>query len=269
MPHQSGFDARRRGARRIAKKAARRGHGDPAALLIRAPTAARWLIRFCVLPRPPAHSPDVDTQPPPACASPRTRAVRATGRQRPHARGRARRARAGLSLVETCALLSLSGVLAAAFVPTFLRHLRFSKIAEASDQLDSLYRSAAAYYATEQRVQGRLARGCLPESAGPTPKQPSVDPQFVDFSSIDVVGRETWSALGQSTDTLRYSYQVRVFEPGCAPRHSPPYPAVTFQASGDLDGDGHTSLLERSASISTDQQALMPIIPLRITDRVE
>jgi type II secretory pathway pseudopilin PulG len=179
------------------------------------------------------------------------------------------RARAGLSLVETCALLSLSGVLAAAFVPSFLRHLRFSKIVEATEQLDALYRSTAAYYATEQHVEGRLARGCLPKGAGPTPKQPSVDPQFVDFASIDVVGRETWRALGRSTGLLRYSYQVQVFEPGCGPRPAPPYPAVTFQASGDLDGDGHFSLLERSASISSDQQALMPVIPLRITDRIE
>jgi hypothetical protein len=171
--------------------------------------------------------------------------------------------------VETCALLSLAGVLTAAFVPTFLRHLRFSKIAEASQRLDDLYRSTASYYATERRAGGQLVRGCLPESAGPTPKQPTVDPQFVDFSSIDVVGRDTWRALGQSTDLLRYSYQVAVAEPGCAPRASPVYPAVTFRALGDLDGDGHPSTLERSASISADQRGLLPIIPLRITDRIE
>lgn len=177
--------------------------------------------------------------------------------------------RAGLSLVETCALLSLSGVLVAAFVPSFLRHLRFSKIAEASEQLDVLYRSAAAYYATEQRVDGRAAHGCLPGNAGPTPKQPSVDPVFVDFSSIDVVGRESWQALGQTTGMLRYSYRLEVPQPGCGPRREPPYPAITFHAQGDLDGDGHLSALERSASISADQQLLQPIIPLRITDRIE
>lgn len=182
---------------------------------------------------------------------------------------RAQQTRAGLSLVETCALLSLAGVLSAAFIPTFLRQLRFSKIAEASQRLDDLYRSSAAYYATDRRVADKLARGCLPESAGPTPKQPSVDPVFVDFSSIDVVGSDTWRVLGQSTDMLRYSYQVVVAEPGCGPRATPVYPAVTFRAIGDLDGDGHPSLLERGASISADQRALMPIIPLRITDRVE
>jgi len=84
-----------------------------------------------------------------------------------------------------------------------------------------------------------------------------------------VVGRDTWRVLGQSTGMLRYNYQVQVFEPGCGPRQAPAYPAVTFRANGDLDGDGHLSLLERSASISSDQQALMPMIPLRITDRTE
>jgi hypothetical protein len=96
-----------------------------------------------------------------------------------------------------------------------------------------------------------------------------VDPVFVDFSSIDVVGSESWQALGQSTGMLRYSYSLDVPEPGCGPRKEPPYPAITFRASGDLDGDGHLSALERSASISPDQQTLAPIIPLRITDRIE
>lgn len=180
------------------------------------------------------------------------------------------RRKAGLSLVEAAALLSLSGVLAAAFVPTFLKQLRFSKIAEASQQLDALYRSSAAYYATDHRVAGQLRHGCLPESAGPTPAEPSPEPVLVDFAAPGVPGRESWRALGESAPRmLRYSYQLVVAEPGCAPRSSPAYPAVTFRASGDLDGDGNRSRLERTASIASDQRTLVPNIPLRILDRVE
>lgn len=171
--------------------------------------------------------------------------------------------------MESCALLSLSGVLAAAFVPSFVRHLRFSKIAEASQQLDDLYRSTAAYYGTDRQAADKLVRGCLPGNAGPTPAEPSGDPQYVDFSSIEVVGPDTWRALGQDTGLLRYSYQVAIAEPGCGPRTLPVYPAATFRAIGDLDADGHHSLLERSAAISADQRSLLPIIPLRIIDRVE
>jgi type II secretory pathway pseudopilin PulG len=183
---------------------------------------------------------------------------------------RAREMRAGLTLVETCAVISLCGVLAAVFVPSFVRHLRFSKIAEASEQLDRLYRSSAAYYATDRHDdRGQLLRGCLPASAGPTPITPSTDPQYVDFASIDVTGRETWSALGVASGHFRYSYELIIAEPGCAPRSSPHYPAVVLRAYGDLDGDGQRSLLERSASISQDQRSLLPIIPLRIVDRTE
>lgn len=184
-------------------------------------------------------------------------------------RSRRSQQRAGLSLVETCALISLSGAMAAAFIPSFFEHLRFSKLSEASEQLDALYRGTAAYYATERRTAAGLTRGCLPESAGPTPSEPSPDPQYVDFGSTDVIGRETWETLGVSEGYYRYSYEVHVAQPGCGPRATPVYPAVTFRAVGDLDGDGQTSLVERSASISSDQRALLPLIPLRIVDRVE
>jgi hypothetical protein len=174
-----------------------------------------------------------------------------------------------LSLVETAALISLCGVLLAVFLPNFIRHLHFSKVAEASQQLDNLYRSTAAYYATERPISGGVARGCLPESAGPTPGEPSAEPARVDFLAPDAVGRDTWRTLGLGEALLRYSYQVSVEQPGCAPRKAPAYPAVIFRASGDLDGDGVRSVLERSASISPDQRALMPNIPLRITQRTE
>jgi type II secretory pathway pseudopilin PulG len=177
---------------------------------------------------------------------------------------------AGLTLVEACAVLSLSGVLVAAFLPSFVRHLRFSKIAEASEQLDQLYRSGAAYYATDRRdARDNLQRGCLPLSAGPTPLTPSTDPQYVDFGSIDVTGRDSWSALGLTSGYFRYSYEMLVADPGCAPRQAPRYPALVLRAQGDLDGDGQRSSLERSASISQDQRSLVPIIPLRIVDRIE
>jgi type II secretory pathway pseudopilin PulG len=174
-----------------------------------------------------------------------------------------------LSLVETAALISLSGVLLAVFVPNFVRHLQFSKVAEASQRLDDLYRASAAYYATERVLSGQLARGCLPESAGPTPSEPSRDPKPVDFLAPEAAGHDTWRALGLSEASLRYSYQISIEQPGCAPRSAPAYPAVRFRATGDLDGDGVHSVLERTASISHDQRALLPNIPLRITQRTE
>ena len=104
----------------------------------------------------------------PAPAHPRTRRPA----RRSAALGSARR-KQGLSLIESAALISLTGILVAAFAPTFLRHLRMSKIAEAVDTLDSLYRGTAAYYSREHTLaEGKLARGCLPPSAGPFPGKP-------------------------------------------------------------------------------------------------
>ncbi len=183
----------------------------------------------------------------------------------------ARRARAGVSLLEAAAILSGAGVLLAAFVPTFLDHVRLSKISEATEQLEALHRGAAAYYASEQRVGGKLVHGCLPDSAGPMPESPAIDPVAVDFAASDTIGRATWNALGVSdTRDLRYSYSVIVSKPGCAPHDITPGAAViTLRAEGDLDGDGVKSLIERTATLSTDQRTLVPVPPLRVERRVE
>ena len=68
---------------------------------------------------------------------------------------------------------------------------------------------------------------------------------------------------------LRYSYRVVVAQPGCSSRTEPVAPAVLFQASGDLDGDGVQSSIERSAAISSDQSRLEATGPLHIRQRVE
>jgi hypothetical protein len=157
----------------------------------------------------------------------------------------------------------------AGFVPTFVEHVRLSKIAEATEQLDELHRGAAAYYATDHRVAGRLMRGCLPAGAGPYPEQPSADSVPVEFEA-DPAGKSTWAALGAKNGNLRYRYTVVVGKPGCAP-HEPPRGAsvVLFRAEGDLDGDGVLSTVERGATLSKDHGELVPVPPLRIDKRVE
>jgi hypothetical protein len=168
-------------------------------------------------------------------------------------------------------MLSGAGVLLAMFVPTFLSHVRLSKISEATDQLEALHTQAAAYYATDRRVNGKLVHGCLPDSAGPIPSAPSLDSVPVDFGASDTIGRATWNALG-ITDVrdLRFSYSVIVPKAGCAPHDIAQGAAIiTFRAEGDLDGDGIKSLIERSATLSADQRTLVPIPPLRVERRVE
>jgi type II secretory pathway pseudopilin PulG len=161
-----------------------------------------------------------------------------------------------MTLIELALVLSLTGALLAAFLPTFFRQLSTSKIHEAVEQLDALHVHAASYYAAH--------RGCLPDSAGPYPAQPSADPVEVDFAA-DEQGVGTWRALAAPSRRLRFSYQVVVPEPGCS-RHATG-PAMLLRAFGDLDGDGVTSLFERASRV--EHGALVPQGPLRTLNRVE
>jgi type II secretory pathway pseudopilin PulG len=179
----------------------------------------------------------------------------------------------GFTLIEAALVLALTGVLLAAFVPTFIKHVHTSKLAEATELLDSLHRHAAAYYEHAHAADNSTARGCLPESAGPFPPEPSVDPVEVDFAG-DELGKATWLALGQTKAArLRYSYEVSSATPGCSLRQG--HPSLTFRAHGDLDGDGNQSLLERTSVVETgvggaiEQRQLVPRGPLRILSRVE
>jgi hypothetical protein len=194
-----------------------------------------------------------------------SRSPRTTGR---HPKGPPP-ARAGLSLLESAIALSAAGIVLAGFVPTFVEHVRLSKIAEAAEQLDELHRGAASYYATDHRVEGHLLRSCLPAGAGPYPEQPSVDPIPVDFAT-DEAGKASWAALGAQPGNLRYRYTVVVGKPGCGP-HEPTGGAsvILFRAEGDLDGDGVFSTVERGATLSKDRRELVPVPPLRIDKRVE
>jgi type II secretory pathway pseudopilin PulG len=161
-----------------------------------------------------------------------------------------------LTLIELALVLSLTGALLAAFLPTFFRHLSTSKVAEAVEQLDALHRHAASYYAAH--------RGCLPDSAGPYPAQPSPDPVPVDFAQ-DEHGAATWQALARAPAPLRFGYQVEVREPGCAQRAVGA--ALYLRAFGDLDGDGATSMFERASH--AERGELVPQGPLRTVHRVE
>ena len=177
-------------------------------------------------------------------------------------------ARFGFTLIEAALVLSLTGAMLAAFLPTFLRHLSTSKLTEATTHLEALHVRAAAYYGRAHDAAGPGALPCLPPSAGPYPLAPSPTPVMVDFAG-DVAGAPTWSALGPTPPAaLRYAYEVEVSEPGCRAR-TPGEVAIWLRAHGDLDGDGELSLVERAAGPSRDGAALVPIGPLRIVSRTE
>lgn len=185
-------------------------------------------------------------------------------------RGSARaRGREGLTLVEACALTCVGGVVLAVAVPAFSRHLRTSKTSEAAEQLATLHRATASYYARRHESEGgRRREHCLPEAAGPAPAEASSSPQQVDFAATATPGSATWRALGFSpADPTRYRYAVLPVEPGCAvdPKAHPHL--VSFVAEGDLDGDRVLSRFERRATARDGE--LVPAGVLVVTQRIE
>ena len=189
--------------------------------------------------------------------------------------------RQGLTLIEVALFLCLLGVVSAVSVPTFLRALRTSKMAEAPLELSRIYAAVAAYYATPQPASsasapradadtsgGRLR--CLPEAAGPTPSQPSKDPTQIAFAADDTPGAPTWRAIAyQPSAPIRYRYSLLPGDAGCGnlAEDSHGQAVLSLRAEGDLDGDGVLSQFERSATIRQGELALDPLLTVR--DRVE
>jgi type II secretory pathway pseudopilin PulG len=183
----------------------------------------------------------------------------------PHSAAALPRGRPKLSLLEAALVLSLIGIVLAIFVPTFCRRLRTSKIDEASELLEEMSARAAAYYATRW-ADGRSR--CLPPAAGPTPPEPLVDAEQIDFHAPEARGHETWKALGFQPDhPTRYSYAFTPTKHGCDLIGTEHVGTVSFRAVGDLDGDGVRSTFERRATLGPNgwEQADM----LHVQQRIE
>lgn len=181
-----------------------------------------------------------------------------------------RERRAGLTLVETALLVCLVGVLLAVFVPTFVAHLRTSKIAEAAEQLETLHLSTVAYYGARHRADGdRTRTRCLPGEAGPAPAEPATEPVSLDFASERTAGAATWRALGfQPVEPVRYRYTFVPAAAGCDLTAEVSATLVTLRAEGDLDGDGDMSTFERRAGLDQDGE-LVAVGILHVQDRTE
>jgi type II secretory pathway pseudopilin PulG len=174
----------------------------------------------------------------------------------------------GITIVEVAAVLSVLGMVLAVAIPTLARSVRVSKVSEASEQLDALYRETAAYYASERRDGPDQAAHCLPDAAGPAPVFPSPSPVVVNFAAPTTPGAETWRALGFAPQAaLRYRYTFLPASSGCL-REPPRDLTLTLRAEGDLDGDGNYSSFERRARVEA-HGVLTPDQVLHIVDRIE
>ncbi|MEM1417351.1 MAG: hypothetical protein AAGH15_20805 [Myxococcota bacterium] len=177
---------------------------------------------------------------------------------------RDRRARAGVTLVEACAIFCIAGVAFAVFVPTFFRRVHTSKLDEPRELVRELDQRLRVYYRTRQPDGVR----CLPPALGPTPEAPSPEPVPFLGSALPEV-TTAWETLGFTPeDPVRFSYRVEPAAEGCGVDVPPGEVLYRIVAEGDLDGDGTRSEFRRDATLDEDGR-VTELGPLRIRDRVE
>ena len=179
-----------------------------------------------------------------------------------------RKAPSGITLIEVSLAISLIGVAAAMFLPSFIRHIQFSKFDDAQHNLDELAAAVRAYYGASHSVHGAPRTRCLPASAGPTPAVVGVDPIAFDFST-DAEGAATWAALGfQPARPGRFAYTVSVSHARCSVTAPVGTTLARAEARADLDGDGTYSRFVREFVVAEDG-TLEDGPLLRVRDRTE
>jgi len=141
--------------------------------------------------------------------------------------------------------VGIVGVLSATAIPSFSGAINRSKTAEVPSNLNSMFKLAAAYYASERSEQGNaveVAGFCTVRDAGPQPATPGPAKQQFNADT-------GFRALGYSlADFTFFSYGLasKTGASVCG-NTAGSVELYTFYAHGDLDGDGTESTFELPA----------------------
>jgi type IV pilus assembly protein PilA len=154
--------------------------------------------------------------------------------------------KSGFTLIELMVVVCILGILSAIAIPAFVGYIRRSKTAEATGNLNLMFKSAASYMAAERTSRGVTSSTVTYCTVGSDPVKPTphaIKQKFTAGSNL--------IALGFSiADHVYFGYGMTgSAKCGWTANQMQVY---TFVAQGDLDGDGTKSTFELPAGTDSD-----------------
>ena len=159
----------------------------------------------------------------------------------------------GFTLIEVMVAVAIVGILATLAIPAFISYMARSKTAEASQNIDQMYKLAAVYYTRDLSGQGTnsaVTGYCIVGSAGRTPDVPLKEKQDLDITAAD--DPELLALRFSVADLVYFSYGETSLGAGCG--NVPSSQLYTFFANGDLDGDTIWSTFELAAGSNASNE---------------